>query len=192
MTTLISYCVLDLIYFYISKKLKKNIYKIIHYIYKNYIINMPKNKFGGNKHKKCANKRDLGNSRRDLRRPEEDQRLAKVGKAYGSGCFQLTLYADSSEKKGKVCGTLYKRVWMKEGDTVLCSIRSCNSGEGHGEMVDIIHKYRDDEIRDLDSEGFLKKSKEDLEDNENTNIIFEGEHEEDNNDDDIDDFLKDI
>ena len=31
--------------------------------------------------------------------------------------------------------------------------------EGNGEMVDIIHKYRDDEIRDLDNEGFSKNQK---------------------------------
>ena len=154
---------------------------------------MPKNKFGGNKSRKGANKRNLSNSKRELVRPSEDQRIAKVGKAYGTGCFQLTLFADSSEKKGKVCGSLYKRVWIREGDTVLCSVRSCNSSEGNGEMVDIIHKYRDDEIKDLDSEGYMKKSKEELEDNVNSNIVFEGENEEeDNNDDDIDDFLKDI
>ena len=154
---------------------------------------MPKNKFGGNKSRKGANKRDLANSKRDLRRPEDDQRIAKVGKAYGTGCFQLTLFADSSEKKGKVCGSLYKRVWIREGDTVLCSVRSCNSSEGNGDMVDIIHKYRDDEIKDLDAEGYMKKSKEELEDNVNSNIIFEGENDEENdNDDDIDDFLKDI
>ena len=153
---------------------------------------MPRNKFGGNKSKKKANKRSFTNSKRDLRRPEDDQRIAKVGKAYGSGCFQLTLIADSSEKKGKVCGSLYKRVWIREGDTVLVSVRSCNSSEGNGEMVDIIHKYRDDEIRDLDAEGFMKKSKEELEDNVTSNIVFEGENTNDNQDEDIDDFLKDI
>lgn len=153
---------------------------------------MPRNTKGGKKTKKGANKRDFANSKRDLRRPEEDQRIAKVGKAYGTGCFQLTLFADSSEKKGKVCGSLYKRVWIREGDTILCSVRSCNSSEGNGEMVDIIHKYRDDEIKDLDAEGFLKKSKEELEDNVTSNIIFEGENEEENEDADIDDFLKDI
>ena len=96
-------------------------------------------------------------------------------------------------KKGKVCGSLYKRVWIREGDTVLCSVRSCNSSEGNGEMVDIIHKYRDDEIRDLDNEGFLKKSEEELKDNSNnTGIIFEGENEGNDNDDDVDEFIMGI
>jgi len=151
-----------------------------------------KNKFGGNKHKKSAKKRDFHNSKRDLRRPEDDQRIAKVGKAYGSGCFQLILFADASEKKGKVCGSLYKRVWIREGDTVLCSIRSCNSSEGSGEMVDIIHKYRDDEIRDLESEGYLKKSEEELKDNNVGGIVFEGDIDEVENDDDINDFIMGI
>ena len=154
---------------------------------------MPKNKFGGNKHKKGAKKRDFNNTKRGLRRPEEDQRICKVGKAYGTGCFQLTQYADSSEVKGKVCGSLYKRVWIREGDTVLTSVRTCNSAEGHGEMVDIIHKYREDEIRDLDNEGFLKKSQEEVEDNNGTSIIFEGEGgDKDDNDDDVDDFIMGI
>jgi len=152
-----------------------------------------KNKFGGNKHKKSAKKRDFNNSKRDLRRPEEDQRIAKIGKAYGTGCFQLTLFADASEKKGKVCGSLYKRVWIREGDTVLCSIRSCNSSEGNGDMVDIIHKYKDDEIRDLDNEGFLKKSEEELrETNNNTGIIFEGENDGNEEDDNVDEFIMGI
>ena len=155
---------------------------------------MPKkNKFGGNKAKKGANKRNFSNTKRGLRRPEEDQEIAKVGKAYGTGCFQLTIYADSSEKKGKVCGSLYKRVWIREGDTVLISVRSCNSAEGHGEMVDIIHKYRDDEVRDLDKEGFLKKSQEEMDEKNVTDGIFEGEgNEEDDNDDDVDDFIMGI
>ena len=42
---------------------------------------MPKkNKFGGNKAKKGANKRNFSNTKRGLRRPEEDQEIAKVGK----------------------------------------------------------------------------------------------------------------
>ena len=155
---------------------------------------MPKkNKFGGNRHKKSANKRNLSNNSRGLRRPEDDQLIAKVGKAYGTGCFQLTMYADSSEKKGKVCGSLYKRVWVREGDTVLVSIRSCNSAENHGEMVDIIHKYREDEIRDLDKEGYLKKSQQEVDEDTGANIIFEGEgNEEDDNDDDVEDFIMGI
>ena len=46
----------------------------------------------------------------------EDQEYAKIGKALGSGRFNVTIFSDDSEKIGTVCGSLYKRVWMREGD----------------------------------------------------------------------------
>ena len=102
------------------------------------------------------------------------------------------LFSQIHQKKRVKCVALFIGRFGLEGDTVLCGVRSCNSSEGNGDMVDIIHKYRDDEVN-LDAEGYMKKSKEELEDNVNSNIIFEGENDEENdNDDDIDDFLKDI
>ncbi|VVU94679.1 hypothetical protein CPAV1605_404 [seawater metagenome] len=156
---------------------------------------MPRNFKGGNKAKKRGNKK-TGMSTRGLRMKDaDDQEYAKIGKALGSGRFSVTIFSDDSEKMGTVCGSLYKRVWMREGDVVLVSYRSCNSAQDHGKHVDIIHKYNPDEAKTLERNGELKKALEEVKVSEATGITFEDENidsENENDEDDIGDFIMGI
>ena len=80
---------------------------------------MVRNKFGGNKHKKKANKSNSAAPRGLRLKDSDDQEYAKVGKPLGSSRFKLVVYSDGSEKIGTVCGSMHKRVWIREGDVFL-------------------------------------------------------------------------
>jgi initiation factor 1A len=151
---------------------------------------MPKNKFGGKKAKKGGNKK-TGLSSRGLRyKDADDQEYAKIGKALGTGRFLVTIFSDDSEKMGVVCGSLYKRVWMRDGDVVLISYRSCNTAQDHGKQVDIIHKYNPEEAKTLERNGDLKKAIEEAKETTAIGITFEGDNEDnENEDEDLGDFL---
>ena len=156
---------------------------------------MPKNTFGGKKAKKNGNKR-TGMSQRGLRlKDADDQDYAKIGKPLGQGRFAVTIIKDDTDKVGTICGSMHKRVWMHEGDTVLISYRSCNTAHGHGKIVDIIHKYTPDETKTLERNGDLKKAIEEVKEEEATGITFEDEvtnDDEENEDEDIDKFIMGI
>ncbi len=154
---------------------------------------MPKkNKFGGKKGRKTANKK-TGQTTRGLRyKDADDQDYALVGKAYGTGRFAITIYSNAEEKIGVVCGSLYKRVWIREGDTVLISIRTCNSATDNGKLVDIIHKYKPDEAKSLERSGELKKALEETKEEQPIGITFEGDVNDDSDDGDSSDELGDF
>ena len=157
---------------------------------------MPKkNKFGGKKGRKTANKK-TGQTTRGLRyKDADDQDYAKAGKAYGTGRFAITIYSNAEEKIGVVCGSLYKRVWIREGDTVLISYRSCNSAQDNGKLVDIIHKYKPEEAKTLERSGELKKALEETKETQVTGITFEGDVDDSDNEnssDELGDFIMGI
>ena len=155
---------------------------------------MVRNKFGGNKHKKKANKSNSAAPRGLRLKDSDDQEYAKVGKPLGSSRFKLVVYSDGSEKIGTVCGSMHKRVWIREGDVVLISNRSCNSSEKGSEKVDIIHKYQPEEAKKLERNGELKKALEEAKE-EVTGVTFTGDVSDgsgDESDNDIEDFLSGI
>ena len=134
-----------------------------------------KNSKGGNKHRKSANKRDYSRGSRDLVVPEKGQSVATVNKPFGNGMFEVHLYADHSDVKGRVCGTFrHKRVFIRAGDIVLVSFRDCDSAEGH-RMVDIIHKYNQNEAAELANLGHMSKVEDEGNAEEDTGIVFEGQ-----------------
>lgn len=134
-----------------------------------------KNSKGGNKHRKGAKNRDYSRGSRDLVVPEKDQSVATVNKPFGNGMFEVHLFADHSDVKGRVCGTFrHKRVFIRAGDIVLVSYRDCDSAEGH-RMVDIIHKYNQNEATELANLGHMSKVEDESNAEEDTGIVFEGQ-----------------
>ena len=109
-----------------------------------------KNSKGGNKHRKSANKRDYSRGSRDLVVPEKGQSVATVNKPFGNGMFEVHLYADHSDVKGRVCGTFrHKRVFIRAGDIVLVSftifglksVRSCIVVDSFGSTRNVSQSF---------------------------------------------------
>lgn len=130
---------------------------------------MPKNNFGGNKAKKGANKK-LAVSK-ELRLKEVDQTYLKVLSCYGSGRFECINLLNNDKVMGKVAGSLYKKVWIKLGDTVLASSRG--DLDGGKKVYDIIHKYSETDVNKLENKGEFK-----IVNIEENNVVFETEKEE--------------
>jgi translation initiation factor 1A len=108
---------------------------------------MGKNTKGGKNFKKHKK----GNPKeRELIFREDEQSYARIIKQYGDGRFECQIFDFdiNTSITGKICGSLRKKVWIKTGDIVLVSLRNFDSSS-----CDIIHKYSDDEARDLKNYG---------------------------------------
>ena len=103
---------------------------------------MGKNKIGGKGHKKKKNSSDDSVSSQ-LILIEEDQNYGKITQNLGSCRFQL-IDPSNKEYLGIVRGNMRKKIWIKVDDIVIFSYRSFQD-----EKVDIIHKYKDNEIPKL-------------------------------------------
>lgn len=104
---------------------------------------MVKNIKGGKKFKLCKK----GPSReRELIFREDGQSYARIIKQLGDGRFECQIFNTDTTTNvvGKICGSMRKRVWIKNGDIVLVSDRSFDSSN-----CDIIHKYNYDEAQSL-------------------------------------------
>ena len=110
---------------------------------------MPKGKGGK---KKRRGKNLVVNSIKTIER-ETGQTYAKVTKLLGGGRFSLECYYGEENVKegiikknkiGIIRGAMRKRVWINLNDIVLVGIR-----EFEDEKVDIIHKYRPNEIKNI-------------------------------------------
>lgn len=105
---------------------------------------MPKKKGAKKKGKKgggdTAEKRTLIIS-------EDMQEYAKIIKLLGDRRINVVL-TDSSESLAVIPGRFRKRCWMKVGDVILVSRRDFQEGK-----LDVVYKYKDDEIRKLCKHG---------------------------------------
>lgn len=114
---------------------------------------MPRNNTGGNKSKKGANKKVA--SKKGMVFADEEQAYAKILSKLGSSRFEVEMVYDNSKKVGKVKGSMRNRVWINKDDIVLVSLRECNSHDDN--IVDILHKYNNDDIHILNQNNELKK-----------------------------------
>tara|TARA_B100001248_G_C27397908_1_gene467110 strand:+ start:3779 stop:4183 length:405 start_codon:yes stop_codon:yes gene_type:complete len=103
---------------------------------------MVKNKRGGKGAKKQSNKA-ISNVTRTLLLKENEQNYGKIIKCLGNCHFEL-FGMDGKTYFGIIRGKMRKKVWIHVNTIVLFSYRNFEE-----DKVDIIHKYNDDEVRQL-------------------------------------------
>lgn len=101
---------------------------------------MPKNNKKGSKKKINKNK----NSNRELLFAEDLQAYARVDFNKGDGRFDLFCFDINKNRIGTIRGSIKKFTWINRDDIVLISLREFDDNK-----CDIIHKYNNDEILQL-------------------------------------------
>lgn len=86
---------------------------------------------------------------RALTKADEGSVYAVITRSLGHNKFQVYC-ADTITRIASIRGNMIKRVWMKENDVVLCSLR-----EGDGKHCDIELKYTDGEVKTLKEGGYV-------------------------------------
>lgn len=86
---------------------------------------------------------------RALIKAEEGSVYGIITRPLGYNKFQV-FCSDSVSRIAAVRGSMIKRVWIKEGDVVLCSLR-----EGDNKFCDIELKYTDAELKTLKEGGYI-------------------------------------
>ena len=113
---------------------------------------MPKNTKGGKGYKK-GKKGGNGPSFKQLVLKEDGSEYATLGKNLGNSRFTCDCH-DGRERLGHIRGKMQKRVWLKQGDLVLVSVRDFQD-----DKCDIVHKYSEDDKSQLLKMGQLVKEK---------------------------------
>lgn len=113
---------------------------------------MPKNTKGGKGYKK-GKKGGNGPSFKQLVLKEDGSEYATLGKNLGNSRFTCDCH-DGRERLGHIRGKMQKRVWLKQGDLVLVSVRDFQD-----DKCDIVHKYNEDDKGQLLRMGQLVKEK---------------------------------
>jgi translation initiation factor 1A len=103
---------------------------------------------------------------RPLMKAEEGSVYGIITRSLGYSRFQVYC-SDSISRIATIRGSMIKRVWMKEGDVVLCSLR-----EGDGKFCDIEIKYTDSEVKTLKEGGYITDQLLSQEDGLNIQIDF--------------------
>lgn len=137
---------------------------------------MPNSK-GGKGYKKGGKKNTSFQRQLIYKDPKENQEYAKVTKVNGNRRFSLTCF-DGIDRLGICAGNIKKRVWINLGDIVLISKWEFQTDDS---KCHIVHKYEEDEVKILKSEGqfpdsiLVEKDTEDFE----SNFSFENMSDED-------------
>lgn len=114
---------------------------------------MPKNKGAGGKTRKRGKNESDDQSDRELIFKEDGQDYGQVIKNLGGLKFEVFCFEDEHKRICHVRGKLVKKVWICVGDIVLISLRDFQKNEG-----DIIHKYNNNEIKNLQNYGEIKSN----------------------------------
>ena len=109
------------------------------------------NKKGGKKFKK--GKKDTSYDRKlILKDPKEDQEYGKIKKVNGNGRYQVFCF-DSKERLGIAAGNIRRKTRLAINDIVLLSLWDFQENK-----CSIVHKYEDDEVHKLKSQGEFPKN----------------------------------
>lgn len=81
---------------------------------------------------------------------EDLQSYGYILKSAGDGRFIVHCFLDDKQRIGLIRGSLRKRTFIKENDYVLISLRESLNNDS---KCDIIHKYNEDEVRELKSQN---------------------------------------
>ena len=108
---------------------------------------MPKgNQKGGKKHKK-GKKESFQEKQLIYKDPKEDQEYAKVLKVNGSGRYNLFCF-DGKDRLGICAGNIKRRVRLSINDIVLVALWDFQDNK-----CSIVHKYEEDEVHKLKTQG---------------------------------------
>ena len=108
---------------------------------------MPKgNQKGGKKHKK-GKKESFQEKQLIYKDPKEDQEYAKVIKVNGSGRYNLFCF-DGKDRLGICAGNIKRRVRLAINDIVLIALWDFQDNK-----CSIVHKYEEDEVQKLKTQG---------------------------------------
>ena len=108
---------------------------------------MPKgNQKGGKKHKK-GKKESFQEKQLIYKDPKEDQEYAKVIKVNGSGRYNLFCF-DGKDRLGICAGNIKRRVRLTINDIVLVALWDFQDNK-----CSIVHKYEEDEVQKLKTQG---------------------------------------
>ena len=109
------------------------------------------NSRGGRNFKKGRKKSGFTQEKQLLKKdPDEQQEYAQVIAPKGNGRFELLCCDGGKERLGVVCGQMRKRVWINRSDLVLIAKWE---GMTNDDKCSIVHKYEEDEIHKLKSQG---------------------------------------
>jgi translation initiation factor 1A len=109
------------------------------------------NKKGGKKHKR-GKKNDNFDRKLILKDPKEDQEYAKIKKVNGNGRYVILCF-DGVERLGIAAGNIKRKTRIMLHDIVLVSL-----WEFQDNKCSIIHKYDEDEVQKLKSQGEFPKN----------------------------------
>lgn len=108
---------------------------------------MPKgNQKGGKKHKR-GKKESFQEKKLIYKDPKEDQEYAKVMKVNGSGRYNLFCF-DGKDRLGICAGNIKRRVRLAINDIVLVALWDFQDNK-----CSIVHKYEEDEVQKLKTQG---------------------------------------
>lgn len=141
---------------------------------------MPKNKFGGKKHKKGKN--STAPVTRQMQYAIDKTEVYGVAKKMLGDCRILALCSDGGEHVCHIRGKMRKKIWINLGDVVLISMRGSLS-DTQDDKGDVIYKYNAEEIRRLQKERLLANilTGGDTAAPAEENILFESEEDDDDN-----------
>lgn len=103
---------------------------------------------------------------RPLLKADEGSLYGVITKSLGNNRFQIYC-SDSISRIATIRGSMIKRVWMKEDDIVLVSVR-----EGDGRFCDIEIKYTESEVKTLKEGGFITDQLLNQDDSANLQVDF--------------------
>lgn len=142
---------------------------------------MVKNIFGGKNAKKRAKKFvNNRNATRQIEKKQEDQEYAKLTRKLGDCRFEC-ICSDGITRVAHVAGKFRNRWWFQNEDVVLVSIRFGIDLT----KCDILHKYNQNEVEQLKSEGLVDVLFYDDTIDENDLLEMEQSLENDNDNDEI-------
>jgi len=92
-----------------------------------------------------------GDSRTDLRMPEEDEVFAVVMEMLGANRVKVRCM-DGVTRTARIPGRMQKRVWIREDDVVLIE-----PWDWQDEKADIAYRYEKNEADQLREEGHIRE-----------------------------------
>lgn len=108
---------------------------------------MPKNKGKGGKSYRSG-KKFSENTKRELLIKSEGLDYGIITNVLGGAKVNVKLFGHDEPKLGYIRGPIYKREWLLKDDVVLVSLRDFEPTK-----CDIVWKYKDDEIKQLQKNG---------------------------------------
>jgi len=109
---------------------------------------MPKSKGkGGGKNRRRG--KNTNDDKRELILKEDGQEYAQVMRMLGNGRLEAKC-VDGKTRLAHIRGKMRKKMWVNQGDIVLCGLREFQDGK-----CDVIHKYQPDEANRLKAQGEL-------------------------------------